>query len=297
LKRINDFCRSYLSNGFIENSQFYLDVIQKNFEKKADLKQPFWILLSSVITSNYETIFSAFDRMPPELVSKYVLNLFCNSKDGSEKYSCQKLFVRAHLLNYMYRFREVSYQELKATYYKLINDCKEEFFDKSFNRCIYRFLETNILVSPEVYIPNKVDSVANVRNLTITETGRYYLDTFSSYFEYSMYLKDDVDLPPNINILSCVQEPDRKKQFENEVLKFFTFLTNEEMKFISELDKSQRKILLDKFSSPIPQTQNSPIISQFPLNRIREYGEKIGYKTEGYINLEKEIAKFVADMM
>lgn len=299
LKRINDFLKLYLSTGIVTNTKFYENIIKMNFEEMPEDRNQLWILLSSIITANYGTHFSTDGKCPEPKTLRFIINLFCNSRDGVNKYSENKYLIRFHLLSNIYKSTEVSRKDLYTKYKMVLNPKDESIYEKSFNRALYRMLEANLIVSPQSYVINKVSSVSDLHILQITDTGRFYLETFCSYFEYIMFMKDDIDFPDDLSfekqyqICNCVDESSFKEQYEKSVLGFIRFFETHEINFYRNLNKNQRKIFREKFSYPI---SNEKFISAFLINKLIDYGKRKDFNIENYLSLQSELTNSLKEI-
>lgn len=281
LREINSLVLKYLATGYINEHMFVKKIVEGEVVEESHYKSPLWILLSSVITNNYKTRFSEVGMSHQE----GVLNLYCNGRRHPREY-----LVRLHVLNYVKRHRETNIQDVIDTYQQLSAAPSEKII-VSIKYAIWRLLSFNLLDSPDYYKAELFEDMDKVKSITITETGDYYRQEFRNFYEYLVYMKDDIELSENLfGIRDCIKVGDLPGRLK-EVYKLLRMIYEVEKEFVFGLDKMKRIVFLNNFS--IPEDSN-PFITIAPITSMVNFGksrlENIDTETlQGYETLLEEV--------
>lgn len=197
------------------------------------IESPLWVLLSSLITNNHQTRFSENETYEGQA---NILNVYCN---GTE-YAKNNHFVRLHLMNYLINVdKKVNINELYTKYGELFPVSK-----KAFNYALYKLIRNETIELPELYLVENLKDIDLVNDISINRVGRYYINTIRNYFEYIVYVKDDVDLENNdLGIKSCIEVRKFYDKFE-EVIKFLKYLYSKEKEIFEKLKDKKAADLL-----------------------------------------------------
>lgn len=274
LRKINSLVMKYLSTGYVDDHMLVKKIIGEEVLDERYSKSPLWILLSSVITNNHKTRFSEVGMAYQE----GVLNLYCNGRRNPKQY-----MIRIHILSYIKRHRDPNMQEIISAYlnlYMVPNSMTE-----GIKYAVWRMLSFELLESPDFYKVERFEDMDRVKTVSITETGNYYRQEFRNYYEYLIYMKDDVELIDNpYDIQDCIKIGELSGRL-NEVHKFLHMIYESEKEFLFGLTKNQRRLFLKDFSVPEDTT---PFIVKSPLERLIHFGKSRLDKSD-ISNSSKEI--------
>lgn len=261
-RRVNTFLKRYLVSGYIDTAKLIYEQVKEEIEVGTDYESPFWVLLSSILTANYATHFST--NCPDSEVLRSIINVYCNCNKGINDH-----FIRLHILNFFERNNKTSFEHIYSIYKSMFEESNSTLIKNCLSRAIKRFLECNLIVSPEYYKLSNNYPVSRLKVLEFTSTGHFYRKALSAYFEYLIYLKDDVHLKDDTKIKDCIRATHRIDRY-NEVFSFLEFLFSEEDQFLRSLSGSKRKIFLKNFSI---YENNIPYMSHLPINMMIKFGE------------------------
>ena len=277
LRLLSDFVKVFLATGFIEHHSLNRAVIVDRVVNDPHYKVPFWVLLSSILTANYETHFSK--HCPDPHILRSITNLYCNRKGSVNRY-----FIRFHILNYFDREKSLTINKLINQYEQLFDQPPQDLKD-SIDHALHRLLECQLLVSPEFHKVTDGNISDFVKDLEITDTGEYYLKVLSSYFEYIIYMKDDVELPTSINILDCITIKDLEGRYE-QVYLFLRFLYEQELRFLHGMNRKQRIHFLQFFSR---KEDNHPFVIRTAVEKMIRFGKERELDPSKFIDLAGDI--------
>lgn len=241
LRKLNRYLINYLSSGYIDVDKLITLIVKEQTTGEKNLENPLWILLTSTITGNYATHFP--DRLTQDY-EIHVLNVYCNGDNLFNRY-----LIRLHLLNYLNNSNILNFssQQIIASYSEVTGIDKDKL-DHEVNYAIIRFMKHDLVESANYYDIDHQEMNMNLENLNITPTGRYYLSTFRNYYEYLVYMKDDVDLRDNpYAIQNCIKVKSLGERYL-ELHKFLSFLVDEEQNFLLHLKPEHYKTYLNNFS-------------------------------------------------
>lgn len=244
LRRLNAYVREYLSTGYIDKHRMIWSLVDKTATGASEYTAPLWVLLSSTLTCNHETHFSKSPSPGARLLNT-IVNVYCNGAYSVNQYS-----IRLHLLNFLERHREVSFDDIVRRYKSLFNNDAPErpILEAAVSRALYRFLHAHMIESPRSYSVAEEKDVASLNPISATDTGSYYRNTLSNYFEYLVYMKDDVDLKVNpYKIKDCIEVRTLAGRYE-QVCSFLRHVYEYERAFLEGLDRKQRDIMVGDFS-------------------------------------------------
>jgi hypothetical protein len=260
LRKVNSLVLKYLATGYIDEHMFVKKIVEEEVNEEKLGKSPLWILLSSVITSNYKTRFSEVGMSHQE----GVLNLYCNGRSRPGEY-----LVRLHVLNYVKRHRDINVQDVINTYLQL-NSASSENVTDSIKYAVWRLLSFDLLDSPDYYKAELFEDINRVKSITITETGDYYRQEFRNFYEYLVYMKDDIELSDNsFGIRDCIKVGDLSGRL-TEVYKLLRMIYEAEKEFLFSLDKNKRVVFVNNFSVP---EDLSPFIVAAPVASIVNFSK------------------------
>jgi hypothetical protein len=241
LRKLNRYLIKYLSTGYFDVDKLVTTIVKEQTTEEKTRENPLWILLASIITGNYATHFQ--DRLTQEYEA-HVLNVYCNGDKSYNRY-----ILRIHILNFLNKKDHIntSSKQLCTSYQEMIGTNPDDL-NEQINYAIMRFLKCDLVESANYYDVNQDDIPTNFENLCITDTGRYYLTTFRNYYEYLIYMKDDVDLRENpYGIRDCVEVKSLEERY-TELYKFLNFLVDEENNFLIHLNDMGKKVYLADFA-------------------------------------------------
>lgn len=260
LRKINSLLLKYLATGYIDDHKLIQKILEGKLTDDEYNESPLWILISSVITNNHVTRFSEQGISYQE----GVLNLYCNGTNRLNSH-----LIRLHILNLIKRVGETTVYSLIEAYRIFFPDAKE--VKTNILYAIWRLISFDLIESPEHYKVDSFDDIENIKTISLTSTGDYYRQEFINYYEYLVYMKDDVDFEENnFNIQDCIQVSSLAGRY-NEVFKFLTFLFEKEVEFLRNLNLEQRLHYTNFFSPP---ENLSPFITCCPVKNMIEFGEK-----------------------
>jgi hypothetical protein len=294
LRLLNDFLRLYLSTGYIEQQNVVSELMKMLADASSGYSSPLYVLLASVLTANHQTYFSS--PCQESYLLRRILNVFFNSKGDVNPY-----IIRWHLLNFLKRNPQTSVENIHRKFQKLyekrereedrvsIDEFEVNKITVSLNHALDRFFECNLVISPEKYKleQNREDDViAIVHNIEFTDTGNYYYDTLMGYFEYLIFMKDDVVLPIELEIKDCVVEQNWKRAYQNELIKFLQFLVEMEWQFFITLECDQRKLFVDEFT----RVNTGNIYNTYYLiEKMIEYGNSRHLDVSEYESMRNDL--------
>ncbi len=276
LRKLNFLLITYLQTGYIDENRLITNIIQDQVTEEPSTESPLWVLLSSIITANHLT------RFPLKYTGNYegdILNIYCNGEIIVDRY-----FIRIYLLNYLKLNGHSSFNEIFNAYNGLHKTARPDT-KKAIEYAIKRFIDCELVVSPEYYKVIGENRVSEINNLSLNDTGEYYIKHLRNYFEYLIYMKDDVDLVTNVyNILDCIEVrhfSDRYRELQNYLRMVIemeeNFLMNEisiekRGHFISDFCIEGNKNV-SIFSSPVESMISFGIERNVPEEFINEYKE------------------------
>jgi hypothetical protein len=286
LRKVNSLVLKYLATGYIDEYNLVKKVVGRATVDEGYSKSPLWILLSSVITNNYSTRFSEVGMSYQE----GVLNLYCNGRK-----SPQEFLIRTHILDFVKRNREVNLQNIIDAYLSLDDNNQSQKID-NLKYAIWRLQEFDLLDSPDCYKLEKVDDIENVKSITITETGNFYRLELRNFYEYLIYMKDDIELANNpYEMQDCITITDFKLRYY-EAWKLLRMIYESEHKFLFDLKKEQRIAFIANFSIPedsMPFIVRAPIVSQISFGKAKNMpAEIIKMYQELLEEVEKDVEAF-----
>ena len=258
LRKVNSLVLKYLATGFIDEHSFVRRIVEGTIDEDKRGKSPLWILLSSVITNNFRTRFSEVGMAYQE----GVLNIYCNGRRHPREH-----LVRIYILNYVKRHRDVNIQDVIKTYLSL-NGAPSESITTSIKYAIWRLLSFDLLDSPDYYKVESFDDIDQVKTVTLTETGDYYRQEFRNFYEYLVYMKDDIELSDNaFEIRDCIQVSDLSGRLI-EVSKLLRMIHRTEKEFLFNMNKTNRIIFANNFSNP---EDSNPFIVTAPITSMLNF--------------------------
>jgi len=256
LRKVNTLVLKYLATGYIDEHEFVKNIVKGEITEEGRNKSPLWILLSSVITNNYRTRFSEVGMSHQE----GVINLYCNGRRHPGEH-----LIRLHILNYVKRHRDVNLQNLKTSYLSLNDRMSTNITADSIEYAVWRLLSFDLLDSPEYYKVDALEDINRVKTISITETGEYYRREFRNFYEYLVYMKDDVELSDNpFEIRDCIKVTDLSGRL-GEVYKFLRLLFSTDKEFLFSLDKNRRCTYMNDFSNP---DDSNPFVVFAPITNL-----------------------------
>ncbi len=288
-RRLCTMIDTYLATGFVRNWGFYRNIMQGIISDDGNdkFKNTLRVLLSSVITGNYETHFSNRATTPIPDILENIINIYCNNKNG--EYSINPCLLRLHLLNYIFRHDRCSYEMVLSSYIEL-NQGPEKKLSECVSRALYRLFQGQLIETPENVKYREEKDVAKAKNINITQTGQYYLSTFRNYYEYISFMKDDIDLPLDTEIKSNVQVTERKDRW-NEMVNIVEFLENAEEEFLQTLDsRKKREHYISNFTYP----NGNFIFNMFlTTDMLINYGNQTDYNIDRLQSLKKKMIEYM----
>ena len=261
LRKLNRYLINYLSTGYIDVDKLITLIVKEQTTLDQTRENPLWILLTSLITGNYATHFQ--ERLTQEY-EIHILDVYCNGENAYNRY-----LIRLHLLNYLNKKKHVnSSHEIIASYHDMTGEDQSDL-GLQINHALIRFLKCDLIESANYYDVDQYDISKNLENITITDTGRFYLNPFRNYFEYLIYMKDDVDLQENpYGIRDCINVKGLEDRYL-ELYKFLRFLVDEEQNFLSHLSEVGYQTYLTNFASHCYNEVSSSIFYQTVYDIIR----------------------------
>lgn len=291
LRYLNELLELYLSTGYVEQENLVEELINKlQGNKNSYYQSPLYVLLSSILTANHKTHFSS--PCENSYILRRILNIFYNSKGEAFPY-----LIRFHLLNFLHNNPQTTTKSIVESFQNLYKNTKsennneEEIYEinSSINHALERFFDCQIITSPQKYKLEEINEdniIININSITLTDTGEYYFRTLTSYFEYLIFLKDDVVLPNDLNILDSIKVTNRRDRFEVELIKFLRFIFEQETSFFKNLDIKQRELYIKSFSR---KESNCVYNVLYYVENMIEYGRQKLFNVSKYEMLKNEI--------
>ncbi len=262
LRKLGILVRKYFASGYVDMHDLVWAIVGQRVGANVRYDSALWVLLSSVITCNHKTYFSK--RHPDPRVRDCMMNVYCNNSLGVNDRT-----IRIHLLRHLRRQTVCSFASVRDTYAKLYTEAPANL-ERALCRALRRFLQCNLLISPQYYKVTNDQDATRLEAIELTSTGEYYLDELSQYFEYLMYMKDDVMLDGTEGLRSCIDLDHRQERYE-EVCKFLTLVFAEEDVFLRSLNAAQRSQMREAFSA---DSDANPYVSHAPVTAMITFGEK-----------------------
>jgi hypothetical protein len=284
LRKVLDQLKIYISSGYIRDWKLYKKILagivdQSDFQ---EYKNTLWVVLRSIITGNHVTHFSDREKSPNVATLETIVNLFCNNNSVGD-YEENKFLIRLQLLTFIAKNPKKNYQEIAEKYDKLFIVQNENRKD-CINRALYRLIQGQLIETVDKIMYKNVSEVVHAREVTVTETGYFYLDTFRHYFEYLLYMKDDIDLPEGISIKSNLVM-NSFSELWTEVIKLLEILLNYEQSFLRNLNTlSKRKNFVEDF-----------ILDNQPISYFLSTMERLETVYAGKRELDTEKLKVLID--
>jgi len=264
-QRISSLLLTYLSSGYVDQDRLVEKILGRLSGGDPTPDSPLWILLASIVTANHTTrACSSWLRGQ----AGDVVNLYANGT-----LETNHLTVNTQVLCYFKRHPEQpTLAALQHDYCSLFDRGLQQGAERSVTYAAKNLLNNDLLSSPQLFrVSGRKEIDASSLQLSITESGEYYLNVFRNYFEYLVYMKDEADLGHNTHrIRDCVQVTGSRERF-GEVRKFLEHLFEQEENFLDHLDANQRRRLRDHFSSP---GDDGPFVVAVPIDRMIEYGQR-----------------------
>jgi len=253
LRVFNSLLETFLSSGYIKESELIYkmsirkDNLQEAETQKKELKLlPIWIVYTSIITNNHQTVFGLRHNDP----RSHMMNVFCNGKGEVNTH-----LIRFHLLSYFLRLKSAptTIKEIYKSYSKLTDKWDNEGLLKSIRRVIGRFAKARmignnqrlVLAGMEFRSIEKYDEESFYLEENL---GKLYFYDLLKIYEYFLYMKDDVDLEDNkFDIKDCIEIQHRYERFE-EVVKYLKFLFDKEKQFFTDLLPEKRTIYKSNYA-------------------------------------------------
>jgi len=291
LRLLNILLKKYLMSGYIDIYRLIWAATEKVVTTESEYESPLWVLLSALITDNHQTFFSK--ERPDNRIQECIINLYCNNGKGLNEF-----FIRSHLLNFFERNRETSFFQVLEAYKKLYNVTPKNL-QPAIEYAIRRLLECRLVVSSKYYRIRKKLNISDLDPLLLTDKGIYYRKIVATYFEYLIYMKDDVILPDNCDdIMDCVKESSRDGRYR-ELYKFLKLMYDQEKAFIKGLTLEQRIALKNNFSryeDCNPYMVITPVEYMVKFGRERIINKDIVEQYEGLLKqIRNEIKAFLPD--
>jgi hypothetical protein len=305
LRLISNLSQLYFASGFIERAKFYSDLVvldqfsQDPLKKDSeDNKPPLWVLTSSLITGNYRTHFSKNGDRSFRNKRKYILNVYCNTKNNGPSW-INSSFIRLHFLFYLQRkmYQQngpISRSDLYSDYRKLFNKGAQTGLTKSMNRALYRMLQCGLVTSRDTFRNMTENDLSKISTISLTISGDYYINTLTTYYEYLFYMKDDVNFQDKPDFDSCIMEQGVVIGYKN-VKQFLALLFEQEKDFIAKLTIPQRKLLIENFSNP--NHDNHPMIVYAPVEAMINFGKTRGRDYQIYDDLQSKIQNIKTNLL
>ena len=283
LRLINKIVMRYLATGYLEREEdnVVMAILKKTVTDHADYELPVWVFLSSLITDNHRTVFSRVSS------GMRILNLYCNSGIGLNDH-----VIKPHMLNYFMRNRTCTLPALREAYCAVFEK-EPERLRVAIDHATLRLLQSHLIESPETHLGTNGDNIGAVHTLERTETGEYFHTTFSNYFEYLAFMKDDVDWRDHLDaIQDCVKVTDRNGRYA-EIAKFLTRVFDEEIQFLDSIDSKSRRI---HFRNNFSRVENNCVcMTQAPTDLMLSFGQSRKMPIESikaYQDLLDKIGKY-----
>lgn len=250
LRRLNVLIFKYMATGYLEMDNVAWSMLERTVSEdeqtellKNAYESPLWVVLSSLLTANYITRFST--RTTDPRVLQCAINMYCNGP-----YSVNANFIRLHIMQYLERLRRCTYEALCEDYLSVW--AKTRRMRGGLQACIRhalrRYLQCNLIQSPERYRVYCDEDVEQLKIIELTEKGSYFRTVMASYYEYLVYMKDDVEIGSNpLGIKDCVRVRRRNDRYANVVL-FLRWLFEREEALLRQLSKKRRRIYRRLFS-------------------------------------------------
>jgi len=241
----NELIHIYLMSGFINSAELIANIIKKNYNNPS-LLLPQWIVYSSIITHNHQTVFGQKDSDNAVDHKVYPVNILCNG-DGPLNH----LLLRFHLLSMFVKTGTAhTIEGIKAKYKNIVTEqvYHDISFNRSFNRAIKRLKNGGLIGSPNCGFIENFDDIKSEHEFVIEDLGKYYIKQIIKIFEYLSFMKDDTEFGSNpLDIKSCIKVKRHIDRF-TEVVKYLQHLYNEEMDFFRKLDNNQILFYKENFS-------------------------------------------------
>ncbi|NPA72236.1 MAG: hypothetical protein GXO35_05330, partial [Gammaproteobacteria bacterium] len=210
LRKVNSLVLTYFSTGYLDEHKIATQIVEEALTgggARDSFESPLWVLVSAVITNNYETFFPS---VALRCHAGNLINLFDNGK-----YAFCRHRIRIYILNYIRRHihadidkpltAPVKREALLADFLKLKQGEDNADILDSVNYALQRLLECDLVESPEYYGVVRRKAIERINSISITDTGLYFLNEFRNYFEYIMFMKDDTYLINNdYGIQDCI---------------------------------------------------------------------------------------------
>jgi hypothetical protein len=281
LRKINTLLLKYLATGYIDDHRLIQKIILGEITDTQQHQSPLWILLSSIITDNHKTRFSEVGISYQE----GIVNLYCNGKFRLNGHS-----IRIHILNFVKRSGTITIHKIIEDYTKLFPETSANAVKKSVLYAIWRLLSFDLIESPEHYKVASFEKMDRIKTISLTSTGDYYRREFINYYEYLVYMKDDVDFENNtMCIQDCVEVSNLSGRYA-EVYKFLRFLYEKERDFLFGLNRLQRQHYIGRFSPP---EDNLLFVVAMPVHNMIDFGQErkelLEQNLASYRQLQEEI--------
>ena len=274
LRKLNTLINTYVRSGFVDEKKFMTTYLKDIPESELRNISPLWVLLSSLITSNHKTRFSQDAHSTSD---SDILNVYCNGKISVNSPG-NYILLRILLLRFLSR----QHENINITVLK--DKCREvlQIDEPSFTRAIVRMFQVEAIVSPDLYVLEEEKDVDKIKEIRITDIGMYYLYTLRTYYEYIVYMKDDVDLGENTeNILDCIECSNLIARLE-QVYKFLKYLKLKELEFFIKIQDNGKGKEFQEYFCDSQDGYWSCLIE--PLNRLIMF---INSKAEAEVNNEQ----------
>lgn len=267
LRICNDLIHTYLSSGYVNSEETLKKIIeiQSAFSTKS---LPMWVIYSSIITNNHQTVFG---RSNVE-AKNFVVNILCNGKESINVH-----LIRLHLLALFMRSNHtpLTISNIIEKYAQIApdtedwksNDCKWNI-----HRVIKRFANARLIGNNNrTRIPDKrLDSIVEDDEFYLEELGRYYYSEMPKIFEYLSYMKDDMDFGDNtFQIKDSIEIRWPIDRFL-EVVKYLHYLHDIEFKFCNKLSREKLAYYISNFS---PVDSNELFYVQSFIDNMIRYAE------------------------
>lgn len=276
LRKLNLLLLKYLASGYIETDEVIWQIVRSATQSSeitshrgahskgvTGYSSPLWVALSSLLTVNHATRFSG--KRTDARVLQCAINVYCNGGiQPNDK------LIRLHLLNYLERYRRRSYDQMIEDYGALFNNGAPQV-QSALCRALRRMLGCNLAASPESYRIRDEDDVPTLKLIELTDKGSYFRKALSVYFEYLIYMKDDVELGnKRTGVKDCIDVTSRNGRYE-QLCSFLEMLYEEEDDFLRGLRPEQLTVFMQSFSRA---EDNMPFMTGSPVEAMLVFGEQ-----------------------
>lgn len=177
---------------------------------------------------------------------EFVINLFCNGR-----HRIHPNFIRFQTLSYIARKGGCRRDRLVADYLTVCPPVPNLVTEVEILHCLehslLRLLNCRLISSPDHLMLEQDTDVAELSEIDVTGSGRYYLHELCKYVEYVSFMKDSVDFEAMPDFRSCV-EATRTADRCKDVLAFLRYLVGREEVFLKGVPLKHRTDYLDNFS-------------------------------------------------